>query len=205
LVLSLGKERYDVPKVQGLDVDHAQDALRRAHLTYGHTVPRWSDTVPRGTVLASTPAQGTRQRPSTVVDLVVSRGPRPVHLTDWTGKDAARAERALTGQRLDVQTREEYSDRVPEGRVISQDPPTGVLHHGDTVQLVVSKGPHLVEVPGGLRAMGVDAATQTLEDLGFKVEVDHADLYLGLGFVASSTPSGGDLVPKGSTVVLHIV
>ncbi len=205
LTLSLGRERYDVPKVKGLDVDHAQDALLKAHLTYGRSIPRWSDTVPRGTVIDSNPAQGSRQRPSTVVDLVVSRGPRPVHLTDWTGKDAARAERVLGRQHLDVQTREEYSDQVREGRVISQDPPTGVLHHGDTVELVVSKGPELVEVPGDLRTASVASATEELESLGFKVRVEHADIYLGLGLVASWSPGGGNQIPKGSTVTLQIV
>ena len=205
LTLSLGKERYHVPKLQNLTVDEAQDALAKSHLTYGRSVMRWSDSVPRGAVIASNPAQGTRQRPDTDVDLIVSRGPAPVHLADWAGKSAARAEHALTSHRLRVETTREYSDQVPEGRVISQDPSTGVLHHGDTVKLVVSKGPELVQIPGNLRAMGVDAATQLLEGLGFRVHVDHADLYLGLGYVASSTPGPGDTAPKGSVVTLHIV
>ena len=207
LTLSLGKERYDVPKLKGLDVDHAQDALLTSHLTYGHAIPRWSDTVPRGTVLASDPAQGTRQRPKTVVDLVVSRGPQPVHVADWTGRSADRyLSRAgvLAGrQHLEVQASDEFSDHVAEGLVISQDPPTGVLHHGDPVTLVVSKGPELVQIPGNLRAMGVEAATQQLQSLGFRVHVEHADLYLGLGFVASSSPSPGDTAPKGSTITRH--
>ncbi len=73
------------------------------------------------------------------------------------------------------------------------------------MKLVVSKGPELVQIPGNLRAMGVGAATQLLEGLGFRVKVDHADLYLGLGYVASSSPSPGDTAPKGSVVTLHIV
>jgi beta-lactam-binding protein with PASTA domain len=205
LTLSLGKERYDVPQLKGLDVDHAQDALLTSHLTYGRSIPRWSDSVPRGTVMNSDPAQGTRERPKTVVDLVVSRGPQPVHVADWTGKSADRAERVLSSQHLDVQARDEFSDQVADGLVISQDPPAGVLHHGDPVQLVVSKGPQLVQLPGNLRAMGVEAATEQLESLGFRVHVVHADLYLGLGFVASSSPSPGDTAPKGSTVILRIV
>ncbi len=205
LTLSKGKERYDVPTLRGLDVDHAQDALLGSHLTYGRSVPRWSDTVKRGIVIASTPKQGTRQPPATVVDLVVSRGPQPVHVADWTGRSAARAEQVLGHQQLDVQASEQYSDRVPEGRVISQDPGAGVLHHGDSISLVVSRGPELVQVPGNLRAMGVDAATQLLESLGFTVNVEHATLYLGLGYVASSSPSPGDRVPKGSTITLRIV
>jgi serine/threonine-protein kinase len=205
LTLSLGKERYNVPKLHGLSVDEAQDALAQAHLSYGRSVMRWSDTLPRGTVITSNPAAATRQRSGTVVDLVVSRGPTPVHVADWTGKSAARATHALTSHQLGVETTPEYSDQVAKGLVISQDPATGVLHHGDTVKLVVSKGPELVEVPGGLPTMGVEAATQLLEGLGFHVDVVHARIYLGLGYVASSSPGGGNEIPKGSVVTLRIV
>jgi len=125
---------------------------------------------------------------------------------DWKGKPATRAERVLQAQGLQVDaSHQEFSDSVPEGVVISQDPPHGVLHRGDTVSLVVSKGPQMVQVPGDLRAMGVDAARTLLEGLGFKVEVVHSDIYLGLGFVASSDPSPGSMAPKGSTIVLRIV
>jgi beta-lactam-binding protein with PASTA domain len=206
LSLSLGKERHPVPKVRGLDVDQAQDALRSAHLAFGRTVGRWSDTVPRGTVLGSNPQQGTRQPPATVVDLLVSKGPAPVVLRDWRGRDAARAQQVLTAKGLNVDaSTQEFSDSVPNGHVISQDPSSGRLHRGDTVTLVVSRGPELVRIPDHLSAMGVDAATSLLEGLGLKVTTDHADIYLGLGYVASTSPDSGAMVPKGSTVVLHLV
>ena len=206
VTLSKGKERHPVPKVRGLDVDQAQDALRSAHLTFGRTIGRWSDTVPKATVLGSNPAVGTRQPPATVVDLFVSRGPAPVQVGDWKGRSAARAQQVLTAKGLNVDASDqEFSDSVPEGHVISQDPSGGRLHRGDTVKLVVSKGPELVRVPDHLSAMGVDAATSLLEGLGFKVTVDHADIYLGLGYVASTTPDSGTMAPKGSVIVLHIV
>jgi serine/threonine-protein kinase len=99
---------------------------------------------------------------------------------------------------------EEFSDTVPEGDVISQDPTTGTLFRGDTVSFVVSKGPELVEVPR-VRAMGVEAATELLEGLGFEVETEEADGYLGLGFVFSSDPGQGEDVPKGSTITLFLI
>jgi serine/threonine-protein kinase len=195
-----------VPKVRGLDVDQAQDALRSAHLTFGRTIGHWSDTVPKATVLGSNPAVGTRQPPATVVDLYVSRGPAPVEVGDWKGRSAARAQQVLTAKGLNVDVSDqEFSDSVPDGRVISQDPSGGRLHRGDTVKLVVSKGPELVRVPDHLSAMGVDAATSLLEGLGLKVTTDHADIYLGLGYVASTTPDSGAMVPKGSVIVLHLV
>ena len=56
--------------------------------------------------------------------------------------------------------------------MISRPRPVAPCYRGDTVTLVVSDGPELVEVPGGLVASGVDAATETLQALGFVVETE---------------------------------
>ena len=206
LTISLGKERYAVPELARMTVDQAQDALLQRHLTYGRSILRYDDSAPKGTVLGSNPATGRREPRGFQVDLVVSRGQRPIHIRDWTGKSADRAIAALGKQQLQVDTSDqEYSDTVPEGHVISQSPVSGVLHKGDTVSLTVSKGPELVQIPGNLRAMGVEAATSLLEGLGFHVRTEHSDLYLGLGYVASSDPSPGSMARKGSVVTLSIV
>jgi serine/threonine-protein kinase len=70
---------------------------------------------------------------------------------------------------------------------------------------VVSKGPHLVQVPDNLQAMGVDAATTLLHSLGFRVHVVRSQYYIGVGYVYSSTPGGGSMAAKGSVVVLHVI
>jgi serine/threonine-protein kinase len=75
---------------------------------------------------------------------------------------------------------------------------------GDEVKLVVSKGPELIEVPR-VAAMGVEAAIDKLEDLGFKVTTHHAQGYLGLGYVFSSNPGAGERVPRGSTIDLSLI
>ena len=206
VTLSLGKERYDVPQLKGMSVDKAQDALTRTHLAYGTTTETWSDTVPPGVVIASSPKAGTTLRPDTAVDLVVSKGPKPVKLKDWVGKDADAA-LAWAGDRgLDASVAgEEYNDDIAAGDVISMDPGAGTtLHRGDSVTFVVSKGPHLVEVPS-VRAQGVDAARATLEALGFRVVTDKASGYLGLGYVFSQDPGGGEMVPYGSTITLTLI
>ena len=205
LVLSLGKERYDVPKLRGMSEDEAQDALARTNLGFGDSTERWHATVPAGVVITSDPAAATRLRPDTAVDLVVSKGPRPVDVRDFTGKDADQARAWLERKELDVEVvGEEHSDTVPEGHVISQDPTEGNLYRGDTVELVVSQGPELVEVPRVV-AMGVDAATEKLEALGFTVEVENDSNYIGVGFVFRSDPSAGSMAPKGSTITLYLI
>ncbi|HET7432366.1 MAG TPA: Stk1 family PASTA domain-containing Ser/Thr kinase [Nocardioides sp.] len=206
LSISLGKERYDVPKLRGLTEDQAQDKILGTHLTFGQSIKRWSDTVPAGQVLRSDPPPGTRVKRGAVVDLYLSRGPKPVEVRDWTGKDATAAAAWFDKRGITVDdSQQEYSDSVPEGHVVRQDPTSGTLYRGDTVRLVVSQGPELIEVPHGLVASGVEDATQRLEALGFRVRVEHDASYIGLGYVFNTTPDAGEMVPRGSTITLYLI
>ncbi|WP_109506023.1 Stk1 family PASTA domain-containing Ser/Thr kinase [Nocardioides speluncae] len=205
LVLSRGKERYDVPVVRGKSEDEAQDLIAERNLTFGETIERFSDNVPEGEAIGTSPKAGTTLRPDAVVDLIMSKGPKPIEVIDFTGKNAGRAERELSGLGLEVDRTDEYSDTVPIGNVISQTPASGTLARGDTVSLVVSMGPSLVQIPGGLSGTGVDAAKETLKGLGFKVKTRHADNYLGFNIVYQVDPVEGSMVPGGSTVTLYII
>jgi beta-lactam-binding protein with PASTA domain/serine/threonine protein kinase len=205
VTISLGKERYDVPRLKGMTEDQAQDALLEVKLAYDETVKRWSESVPAGKVIRSRPKVGTTLRPGASVDLVVSKGRRPIKVGDWVGKDADEAIAALEKRGLvGTVAKEEHSDTVDDGDVIAQDPSSGTLHKGDEVSLTVSLGPELVQVPS-VRAVGVDAATERLEDLGFKVKVEQEFNYLGLGFAVRTDPGSGELVPKGSTITLYVI
>jgi serine/threonine-protein kinase len=204
LVLSKGVEQYQLPDLAGKTLDEAQDALLGLKMSYGKAVEKWSETVPAGQVIRTDPAAGATLRPGTSVDVWVSRGRQPIPVADWTGKDADRARATLEKAGLRVELDSRYDDEVPEGRVISQSPDAGTLHRGDTVSLVVSRGPELVEVPS-LRAWGVDAAREKLESLGFKVRTRNSAAYIGLGYVLSTDPDAGTKARKGSTITLNLV
>jgi eukaryotic-like serine/threonine-protein kinase len=204
VTVSLGKERYDVPRLRGRTVDRAQDALLEVKLAHDETVQRYSETVPKCEVIGSRPRAGTTLKPGAPVDLIVSRGRRPIKVGDWVGKDADEAIQTLKTRGLKPKvTDEEYSDTVDEGDVISQDPSGGTLFRNDVVNFTVSLGPELIEVPS-VRGQGVDDATEELEDLGFEVEVD-SSFPDPLGFVFGTNPRSGELAPKGSTITLIVV
>ncbi len=207
LTISKGKERYDVPKLVGLGENKAQDKITNGHLTFGTSTREWSETVPKGKVVSQSPEAGKRVRPNTVVDLVISKGRKPIRVGDWTGKSAAEATKALEGKGLKVDSSAtDYSPTVPEGSVISQDPQRGTLFKGDTVTLVVSLGPEIIEIPtAGVIAASVDDARQKLEDLGFKVKVRRDATYIGLDRVLRTDPGPGTQAVKGSTVTLFLV
>jgi serine/threonine-protein kinase len=203
-VVSLGPERYAVPAMRGMPLADAEDALEELSLVVGDTTERFSETVARGVVLGSSPKAGTELKRDAAVDLVVSKGPRPIKVPDFTGKDADRAQQELEDRGLRVDRSEENSDTVPEGKVVAQSPNSGTLTRGDTVRLVVSKGPVMVEVPA-VRGVGVAEATARMEAAGFKVETVRSDVYVGLEFVVDTDPKQGTMAPQGSVVTLILV
>ncbi len=202
--LSLGRAVAQLPKLTDITEDEAQDRILTANMAFGKTTKEYSETVAKGLVISSDPKGGTTLRFGTVVDLVVSKGRRPIPVGSWAGKPLADAQTALQQRGLKVDVSQQYSDSVPAGIVVSQDPREGTLFKGDTITLLVSLGPELVEVPDVV-AYGVDDATTTLQDAGFVVDLENAPGYIGLGYVFSMDPGAGTELPKGSTVIIYQV
>ena len=105
---------------------------------------------------------------------------------------------------FEVAVTEENSDEVDEGRVISQTPSSGKGFEDDRVELVVSLGPVMVEVPT-VTTLPLEQATEQLEDLGFEVTTERTDLYIGWDRVVRQSPKAGESAPEGSTITLYIV
>jgi eukaryotic-like serine/threonine-protein kinase len=202
VVVSLGKEVYQLPKLTDITEDQAQDRIRSANMAFGSSTKEYSETVAKGLIISSDPEGGTTLRPGTIVDLVVSKGRRPIPVGSWVGQPLDDAQRVLEQRGLKVKVSQQYSDSTSEGLVISQAPKTGTLFKGDTVELLVSLGPQLIEVPNVV-AYGIDDATETLQEAGFEVELLEAPGYLGLGYVYSMDPGAGTELPLGSTVTIY--
>ncbi|WP_232675795.1 Stk1 family PASTA domain-containing Ser/Thr kinase [Nocardioides sp. R-C-SC26] len=202
LTLSLGK--LLVPKTKGLSEDDAQQRLVERQLEFGESSQRFSEGVPEGQVIASTPKAGTELKPGDVVDLVVSKGRRPIPVGEWIGKQVDRMRTVLERRKLVlVVDGEDFHDTLPAGAVISQQPSQGTLFRGQEVHVRVSKGPELVEVPS-VFGMSAGDAEATLRSAGFDVRVEQADFYFGFNRVSSTNPSSGNAVPKGSTITIYV-
>ena len=205
LSVSKGPERYAVPPLVGLKADDAATAITDANLAVGTTTEAFSDTLAEGQVVSSNPAPGQSVKPGTDVDLVVSKGKQPIPTGDWTGKPADQASAALTKAGLKVDaTQQQFSDSVAKGSVISQSPVNTNAFKGDTVTLVVSKGPEKVTIPDGLVGKQIGEVRQILTGLGLKVQVQN--VFGGkFGTVTQVDPGGGNQVQVGSTVNVVVV
>nr|WP_276612320.1 Stk1 family PASTA domain-containing Ser/Thr kinase [Kineococcus vitellinus] len=204
LVVSRGVEQFAVPDVVGRPQQEAADALTGTGLAVGAVAEEYSEDVERGSVVRSDPVAGTVLAHDTPVALVVSRGREPIEVPTVAGSPLEAARTAITGAELAVgDVTEQTSEQVPAGEVISQSPGSGTLFRGDPVDLVVSTGPPLVQVPQ-VQGQQVAAAREALERLGFQVRVENV---LGgiFGTVRSSDPVAGQSIPKGSTITLTVV
>ncbi len=195
LTVSLGKERYKVPKVVGLPRSAAEAQLKRVKLT-PNVQMRFSDSVPAGTVISQLPSAGTSVRPATPVTLVVSNGPAPVQVPSVVGATLRSAKKQLDEAGLSSDVTRQHSETVPKDKVISQSPASGTLPQGATVKLTVSDGPPLVKVPD-VKGMKIGPAERALRAAGFTVTVVN---FLFGDTVRSQSPDGGQLAPKGSAV-----
>jgi len=197
LTLSKGQERYDVPTLTGKTEAAASQILEDNHLVVGEPTRVYSDLVKLGSVIATDPIAGTSLPPGTAVSLVVSKGIQPVDVPDVTGKSLDDAKTALkdAGLRSKV-TQEKYDEQVSADDVISQSPKNGQAPRDSVVQLVVSKGPPLVNLPDVV-GRSIGDARSILENAGFHVRAFGP----GVGSVFRQSPSGGQ-APKGSTITL---
>ena len=204
VVVSLGPERYAVPDVRGSTPKEATEAIVSAGLASGGRVEAFEDQIPAGQVARTEPAIGDPVPPDTPVDLIVSKGPEPVELPDITGKKQGVAIKRLEEAGVQVSAVKEFSDSVAQGRVVSMSPKAAtVVDSGSTVEIVVSKGPPPVEVPD-LIDMRQDNAVAELERLGLVAEIDDGEV-TRLNRVFDQSPSPGELVPRGTTVILRII
>lgn len=206
VMISKGPERHAVPDVSGMTPTAASAALKSNRLAVGVTTSAYNDSITKGLVVKTNPPKGQLLRRGTSVDLIISKGPQPVPAPNVVGRTqtAAAARLAAAGLGIGSVTKQ-YSDTVALGAVISQNPTPGtIVDHGSTVDLVVSKGPPPVTVPG-VRDMSVNAAIAELHKVGLKVKLQYPLGMSLLGRVLSQTPAAGTVVPKGTLITLKIV
>jgi serine/threonine-protein kinase len=199
LALSLGQDH--VPDVRHKSVADATALLKQSQLTVAGTKSKYDPSVGKGLVITSTPKPGAVVKPGAAVTLVVSDGPAPITMPDVTNKPVDQAKSILTALGLTVKTTKDFSDTVATDSVISSTPAAGATtHQGDTVTLVVSKGPHLYDVPD-VRGMKVADAVATLQAAGFQATV--SQFPGGPGRVLSESPGAHSKQKHGATIHLY--
>jgi serine/threonine-protein kinase len=202
VVLSRGPQLVKVPNVRGQSEERARKELGDLGLMV-NVDRQYHDLIPKGEVIDQNPSAGTTIEVGKTVKLVVSRGKPPVEVPDLVGRTEEEAGALVTGAGLALRVTEEFSDAVPRGRVISQNPNRGtIVRKGDTVSIVVSLGPRSFPMPNVV-GMTEAAARSKLEGLGLRVRV--VDLPGSSGDkVVGQQPRAGTTVESGQQVTIYI-
>lgn len=125
-------------------------------------------------------------------------GNKYLETPDLTGKTEKEAEHILKENKLQMgTTTREYSDKYPENKIIKTKPEKGErLEQNSKVDIVMSKGPQLAEMPS-LYGMSKSEAIHKLEDLGIKdtkVKQSYSKQNVAKGLIESQNISPGDKV-----------
>lgn len=170
-------------------------------------VTAFSDDVKKGIVIESRPEAGAAVRKNSTVTLTVSKGPELFDVPDVTGKSKDQAEQDLQGEGFALgKVSEKFSNDFDAGLVMSQSPAADAKRaKGTKVDLVVSKGKELVEIPDVLR-QDENTARNTLQTAGFAVDVGEPrfDPSVPQGQVAAQEPGGRTKAAPGSTVTIFL-
>lgn len=201
LIISKGKERYQVPSLASLTPEAALNVLAKLPLKIGQIKEVFNTSVPKGFVIATNPAQGERVKKNTEIGIIVSKGVATFALNSYIGKSRDQALNELTEAGFNVDIVDIYDEKIMQGLVITQKPEGGIaVPKGTQIFLRVSKGSEFVRIPD-IFAFSETKATQILEDLGLIVTPKRIGTRT-IKSVGKVTPKIGTQVKRGSKVTI---
>ncbi len=215
--LSLGPAEVTIPALAGMSEAQAREVFTTNRIDVGDSAKQFSSDIDKDAVIAASVipredgdavkcTDGCTVHQGDAATLVVSAGAVP-SVKDKTVNDAISALSAVQLE-VDEKRSEEYSGDIAEGRVIgiAAREGGGAWKPGDSVRLIVSKGPPVYPVPNVV-GLTRDQAKAKLEAEGFRY--DYAG-YLwdiwpdGMTEVESQKPEAGSMHTKGTVVSFRI-
>ncbi len=214
--VSSGPASHTVESLNGKTEQEARDYLADINVNVAETSLQLFSDAEAGRVINAfvTPreggevyacAEGCELREDDAVELYVSAGAFP----DVAGMSVDQATNTLRDKGVEVAPESQFvfSDSVEKDVVIgvTDRAEEGNRRPGDTVQLIVSKGPELFPVPK-VEGMSRDEAAQVIRDAGFEPTWNGIWNAFPNDFteVSGSDPGAGSQRPKGTEITLQI-
>lgn len=212
-VLGGGKNEISVPDVSNLSESAARSKLQEAGLkAAGQTEEITSDKIPEGKVVKTNPEAKAIVQKGREVVLYISTGGRKIKMKDYTDMEYNEAVEALV--KLDfkeskIKKKEEYSDTVEKGKIISQTPEANseVTPDKTSVKFVVSKGAKPIKISDYV-GMTINEALLDLANNGInesQVKQTQQESDKEAGTILSQTPSAGSSVTPSNTMINFVV
>lgn len=191
-----------VPRVLGLPLAEASDAIRKAGLQVQDGGSEPHPTAPQGTVVWQDPPPGVAAPGGLRVTLVVSDGPPKIPVPDVAGLEGSLAQRLIVAAGLTVAQVESVQAAAPPGvAMLTRPPATTVLPAGASVTVVVSRGAPTIPVPDLLGMSQADARSRLeLDGLTLGTMTRRRTSDANPGTVVAQRPAAGTLAAPGTVV-----
>jgi serine/threonine-protein kinase len=202
----LGAGRITVPSLAGMTQKEATAALTELALKTEIGEEVFSEDVPVGKVISSTPGGGGKVSKDGVVKLNISKGKERIIIPSLVGTtpDVAIQKLAEIGLKIG-ETSEIFSAAAEKGFVVATEPKLSTeVKRNSIVNIFVSKGVEQVSLIS-FSGKGGEEAINELTNAGFDVAPAYkfSDTVLP-GLVISQDPESSAAINKGSKVILNI-
>ena len=213
-------DQYQVPDLYNMTIEEAENDPRiEGVFEIQKAGSEFSADVPEGHILRQDPKkEETRKGSQLVIQVWVSAGEETGEVPDLENKSEQDARILLEklnkeyNLELTVETPEElkqFSEEITEGYVIKTEPAQGeILKKGDTVKLILSKGPDIKPVTVlPFVGMSIDSVLSQLES--YKLTCDAADVEVvdsdkPGGTIVWQSPASGETVPEWTTIKFRV-
>ena len=197
IIVSVGPEAFPIPYILDIESERAIFVIEESGFTIGQLLEVNDDNIPRGFVISQNPVAGTKMGPGSIIDLVISKGPSLIEITDLSRKSPEDAIQILETLGFEYELLEEYSEDVEIGLVSGTVPIAGEIVTPDQlIQVVVSLGIR-IEVPE-VDGLTYEEAIQILDELGLVATVSGDTSKR----VRQQIPRKGEFVEPGDIVEL---
>ena len=197
IIVSVGPEAFPIPYILDIESERAIFVIEESGFTIGQLLEVNDDNIPRGFVISQNPVAGTKMGPGSIIDLVISKGPSLIEITDLSRKSPEDAIQILETLGFEYELLEEYSEDVEIGLVSGTVPIAGEIVTPDQlIQVVVSLGIR-IEVPE-VDGLTYEEAVQILDELGLVATVSGDTSKR----VRQQIPRKGEFVEPGDIVEL---
>ena len=192
-----------MPDVVGLSEKMADKKLSDNNLQMQVKSSEYSDTVEKGNVISQDPKADEVVSKYSKVSVVISLGSDTVDITKLgiAGKTKEAAEALLKENGFSVESKEENSDTIEKGKVISYSPTKP--KNGDRITLIVSSGKKVTKVivPNIINMSEADAKALLESNglvLGKKAEQNSQSIAAGI--IAGQSIAAGSSVDSGTSI-----
>ena len=197
IIVSVGPEAFPIPYILDIETERAIYVVEESGFILGQLLEVNDNNIPRGFVISQNPVAGTKMSPGSSVDLVVSKGPSLIEISDLSRKSPEDAIQILETLGFKYELVEEYSEDIEIGLVSGTLPEAGEIVTPDQIiQVVVSLGIR-IEMPE-VDGLSYEEAINILE------EIDLIPTIVGdtSGKVRMQIPRKGEFVEPGQVVEL---